>query len=262
VQCVSAIGLKFCNGFTVNPGLIIVVAIVPAAYFIWLWQQARLKPEPWTIIVLLFGFGALSTILALVINSLLGIAAAPFLAGLVEEPCKIFGVFYLAKHKRYGKEFDGPMDGLVWGAAAGAGFAIVESTGYLVIPIIGSQFNIDVGQTVAGALLIRNLVGPGHMIWTGIVAWWLGIVKATRGTITRRDLIPGLAIAIVLHGLWNGLGIISFITLLPAYAYIFHKLATEAHREEIIWGYAAMRAQETHSKLPRIPGLSELRNPR
>jgi RsiW-degrading membrane proteinase PrsW (M82 family) len=206
-----------------------------------------LKTEPLTLIVLLFGFGALATILAIGLELAFMPQGALFLAGVFEEPSKILGVYYIATRKRFHKEFNGPMDGLVWGAAAGAGFAIVESTEYLVAPLIRGQLGIPGASTlIVVSLLLRNFSGPMHMVWTGIVAWWLGLVKASRGRFTGRDLIPGLFVAIVLHGLWNALDLVSLIILLPIYVYLFRKLAKEAHREELAWGYQSIQVPKLH----------------
>ena len=246
-QCQSIWGAQNCNSFQFNPGVVIGVAVLPAFYFGWLWRQSRLKTEPLTLIVLLFGLGALSVLLALGFEVAVLPRGYAFLAGVIEEPCKILGVYYVATRRRFHKEFNGPMDGLVWGAAVGAGFAIVESAGYLVRPLILGQLAFpEASSTIASDLIIRNLAGPGHMVWTGIVAWWLGMVKASRGGFSRRDLIPGLSIAVIFHGLWNALGLFSILLLLPIYAYLFHKLAKEAHREELAWGYQSSQIPKLH----------------
>ena len=46
--------------------------------------------------------------------------------GFIQEFAKILGVVIIARHKRH----DSEMDGLILGAAAGMGFAALESNGY------------------------------------------------------------------------------------------------------------------------------------
>jgi RsiW-degrading membrane proteinase PrsW (M82 family) len=55
------------------------------------------------------------------------------------------------------------------------------------------------------------------------------------------DLIPGLVVAMLIHGLWNGLphiiGIFVLLMSIPI-AFWMYKFSKEASRDEALWGYA------------------------
>ena len=226
----------YCADFSAYPIAPLLVAVFPGLFFLWLYRQDRFESEPWSLLLLLFGFGAISTIIALLLNSSLG--EPLYLVGFVEEPCKILGVALVVFNKKYGKEFNGPMDGLVWGAAAGAGFATVESTEYfLKFQLLSLFAPVNPGEEA----LVRNVAGIGHLVYTGIACWWLGMAKARRGKITLLDLIPGLTIAIFMHGVYDEASTANPLILpfgiLAVFVAFFVKAVREAHMEEVTWGF-------------------------
>lgn len=101
-------------------------------------------------------------------------------------------------------EFDGPADGLVYGAAVGLGFAFNENNFYFLNT--ATQENIEAGRTV---LELRegffNLGTMGHAIYTGIFGAGLGLATWSR---TRTGQIGwpilGLGVAMLLHAFNNG----------------------------------------------------------
>lgn len=204
----------------------------PLVYLFWIYRNDRFEREPLPLIALTFGWGAISPFLIFVlyyIFPLLDVLPAAIAAPVVEEPLKILGVFWLAKHPRLGKEFNDHLDGIVFGAAAGAGFAGIENILYIL------KYAPDTGFFLI--TLLRSL--PMHLVYTALAGRWLGLAKVRNGRIERIDLIPGLAVAMVLHGLWNlGLGLIWILMLLVLYVYVLHKLIKEAWRDEMLWGYA------------------------
>jgi RsiW-degrading membrane proteinase PrsW (M82 family) len=122
-------------------------------------------------------------------------------APLVEEVVKGAGVIvvYLVVRER----FEDAMDGFVYGAVCGIGFAIVEDVFYLMAVFGGSPAGVLHG------FLVR-VVGGGiysHVLFTGLVGLGIGIVVAQRstGSLARRlALCAGLFAAAVLgHFLWN-----------------------------------------------------------
>jgi RsiW-degrading membrane proteinase PrsW (M82 family) len=73
-----------------------------------------------------------------------------------EESTKLWGVLLIAKRGRH----TSGLDGVVFGAAAGMGFAAFESTGYVFTDFLQSGGNIS--EAVALTLL-RGIVSPvGH----------------------------------------------------------------------------------------------------
>jgi hypothetical protein len=133
--------------------------------------------------------------------------AAWFVAPIGEEPAKMLGLLFLAlfvptamRTKR---------DGLLLGALAGLGFTFLEN---LIYMLRGAD------------MLIRTFVcSPGHIMWSAIVG--MGIVlaawkisEAKSGSLSENakkflsvDVLTFLAIAMILHGLYDGVVGISLL---------------------------------------------------
>src|SRR6202030_974588 len=124
------------------PAVIGTAAIAPALLVLWLVVAADERPGPPVQVWTAFFLGAPSI-------SLLGLARAPFLpilaapenpwvaqalhsvfgVALPEEFVKILVIFAISARRR---QFSDPMDTVVYGAAAGLGFAAYENLAYLV----------------------------------------------------------------------------------------------------------------------------------
>lgn len=237
---------------------IIAVCLAPLVYALWMYRQDRLEAEPLELIVSSLGWGAFSAFLVILLWLTLYVVAGvdvnaipAWIGGpLPEEPLKILGVYWLATHKSLGKEFNDHLDGMVYGAAAGAGFAIAENFGYIFSMVTE-------GVPLPWAVLARSTIG--HVFFSGLVGRCLGLAKIRKGRIKVVDLIPGLAVAMVLHGLWNFLvttplldpfwlffyyiggdyGVIIAVFLIASpYYLIMYKYAKEALRDEKLWGYS------------------------
>jgi protease PrsW len=125
---------------------------------------------------------------------------AAFTAPLVEETLKAVGVVLIYLIAR--SELNGLLDGFVYGAMVGLGFAVVENVFYFV-----GQFG---GQPagVLGGFFVRVLASGlyGHVLYSGLtgmgIAWF---VTRTDQRLGRRLLAAGaLCLAAVLaHFLWN-----------------------------------------------------------
>jgi RsiW-degrading membrane proteinase PrsW (M82 family) len=233
----------FSAGFVADTsGILGVLAITmagsfaPLGYAFWMYYSDRLEREPIALVAYTFGWGAFCSILAALINTPLLLVGGPayIVAPLVEEPLKIIGVYLLITKSRLGKEFNNHMDGLVYGAAAGAGFGAVENFAY-----IARNAPFGAGSIIS-AVLVRSTTPIMHAFSTGFVGRWLGLSKVRRGQIIWLDLIPGLVIAMLIHGLWNGLpyliGIFVLLMSIPI-AFWMYKFAKEANRDEASWGY-------------------------
>jgi protease PrsW len=123
------------------PGLVTACAIAPALLLLWLVVAADSRPEPPRVVWMCVALGAVSVLpVALVEFWLLhhiAFAANPLLAAgenalriaaVPEETAKIAIIAAVALRSR---EFDEPMDGVVYGTAVGLGFAAVENFLYV-----------------------------------------------------------------------------------------------------------------------------------
>lgn len=143
--------------------------------------------------------------------------------GLLEELCKALPVYLLLL--RPGK-LSNPQTSAFYGAMSGLGFAIAEGAAYSLRYAFGlSRGEIGLGSFVA-ANTIRFVSLPlFHAILAGIVGYFMGLAAinpSRQGAI----LVIGIAIASLLHGLYNtfaggilgpfiiGFSIVLFVTYL------------------------------------------------
>jgi RsiW-degrading membrane proteinase PrsW (M82 family) len=104
---------------------------------------------------------------------------------LVEESSKYLAVRVSVYRSR---EFNEPMDGLVYGAIAGLGFAAPENLLYVL-------------SRGAGLGVIRAVLSvPGHALWGSIIGYYLARQKFTGA---RRSGLVGLSVAVMLHAAFD-----------------------------------------------------------
>jgi len=201
----------------------LIVPVVPA--FLWLWLIYRAdayQPEPKRLVALTFFLGILCTIPAFALERL-GDRIYPFLAeieraswsikgdplrlwpmalgcffviGPAEELCKFLAV-RLYTYRR--PEFDEPMDGIVYSAAAALGFASVENLLYVL--------DWDTGRIRWGMLGLRAFLSlPGHVLFSACWGYALGRLRFHRGY----KVWPLWLAAAGLHGLYD------FVLMVPS----------------------------------------------
>lgn len=162
------------------------------------YTRDKYEPEPKSRIFVAYVYGIVSVVPALII-SLISIdlfIASPLLsaiiiAPIIEEFAKGFFVVQLSKDE----SFDGPLDGLIYGAMVGSGFATVEN---LLYGFAATLTNIDAGVQLAFYRSLPQIVG--HPLYTGIMGAGVGAYKVGLNR-NQYDLIWQ---SIVLHGMWNG----------------------------------------------------------
>ncbi|MFW5937960.1 MAG: PrsW family intramembrane metalloprotease [Halanaeroarchaeum sp.] len=117
--------------------------------------------------------------------------------GPVEETVKLLAVRVYAYRT---DSFDAVVDGAVYGAVAGLGFATVENALYIT-----DAFQ-QVGQAADlfgdGIVAARALAGPGHVIYSAIAGYYLGLAKFNREN-AGPIVVKGLLIAAFFHGTYN-----------------------------------------------------------
>jgi RsiW-degrading membrane proteinase PrsW (M82 family) len=191
---------------TNNPNLFPTVVmigsfLVPVAYVAFFYERRHLSKltMPTTAMSLIYG-GLLGVIAASILEPIfvqkLDTATA-FIIGLIEEFAKILGVLVVARRWRH----DSEIDGIILGAAAGMGFAALESSGYAFTAFMQSNGNLS---ATVGVTLLRGLLSPlGHGTWTAILAAVL--FRESRGGHFRINLkvVGAYFTAVILHGLWD-----------------------------------------------------------
>jgi RsiW-degrading membrane proteinase PrsW (M82 family) len=191
-----------------NPNLFPTVVLlgnllVPAAYVAFFYQRRHLSDLalPTAAAAFLWG-GLLGTFAAATLEPLfirrLDVQTA-FVAAFIEELAKLLGVLVVARWRRH----DSLLDGMVLGAAAGMGFAALESTGYAFTAFLLSHGSLS--ETV-GVTLLRGLLAPvGHGTWTALLAGMLFRESSARRFRLDRAVVGAFVTVVLLHGLWDGL---------------------------------------------------------
>ncbi|MEX0991495.1 MAG: PrsW family intramembrane metalloprotease [Actinomycetota bacterium] len=200
------------------PGWLLAWALVllyAAPVFLLVYVLDLFEREPMSLVVAAFLWGAIAATAfagvanqgwALVVARILGpdVASewtAALTAPVVEETLKVLGIVLIYLIAR--GEMDDIMDGFVYGAMVGLGFAIVEDVFYFMAIFGGQPEGVFTGffvRVVASGLY-------GHVLYTGVTGIGVAYFVSRRGqaTLARRWLVLlGLfAAAVFAHFLWN-----------------------------------------------------------
>ena len=195
-------------------GVLTLLSAIPAlGLAAYVWYSDVTTNEPLSLLVATFLLGVLTANFAAVLNSVaqptfqalgfLGSVAFFFVVvGPVEESVKLLAV-RLHAYRR--DEFDAVVDGAVYGAMAGLGFATIENS-LFITRNIGMTGDIDLGLGLigmgGGITAVRALAGPGHVIYSAIAGYYLGLAKFNADD-AMPILIKGLLVAALFHGSYN-----------------------------------------------------------
>jgi len=173
--------------------------VVSTVFFVaLLWWLDKYEKEPWGLFLGAFFYGLVpAPILAIIFEvaggEVLGTEHLTLgvLAPVVEEALKGLGV--LAIFFLWQREFDGVMDGVLYGATVGLGFALTENLLYLFSP------------TAWEVMLLRILpFGLNHALFTAFTGVCLGLARQSRRPGRWLFLFPlGLGVGIAFHALHN-----------------------------------------------------------
>ena len=128
---------------------------------------------------------------------------------------KIIGVLVIFRNR----DHDLQLDGLIIGAAAGMGFAALESSGYAFTTFLKSGGSLS---STVYITLVRGILSPlGHGTWTAILAAVLLRESAPRKFTLNLRVIGAYVTVVVLHGFWNGIpSVIGMFTPSPIAIFI------------------------------------------
>jgi RsiW-degrading membrane proteinase PrsW (M82 family) len=212
-------------------GVLTLLSAIPAlGLAAYVWYSDVTTTEPLSLLVATFLLGVLTANFAAVVNSVtqpafgalgfVGTVAFFYLVvGPVEETVKLLAV-RLHAYRR--DEFNAVVDGAVYGAMAGLGFATIENS-LFITQNLGTAADMDLGLGLigmgGGITAVRALAGPGHVIYSAIAGYYLGLAKFNREN-AGPIVIKGLLIAAFVHATYNstvgiGSGLIMAFTGLP-----------------------------------------------
>jgi protease PrsW len=197
---------------------LLIVAPTVFFYFLIIRGSDRYEPEPiWLLSVAFFWGAVVSTLTALVFNevgegairaslgagqaALVDASTASFVAPLVEESSKGFGLLVLwAVSSLWVREIDGALDGAIYGGVIGLGFTLTEDV--LYISSAGSQHG---GDAFFQVFVLRTVMaGLGHASFTAMTGLGIGIAaESASGMIKFIAPIGGWCAAVGLHFVHN-----------------------------------------------------------
>jgi RsiW-degrading membrane proteinase PrsW (M82 family) len=198
-------------------GMISAIVPVPLYLVLVLWID-RYEAEPAWMLATAFSWGALVAVFfAFLINTVSGVAVslatnsmraghtfgAVISAPIVEETSKALILFIFFWWKK--DEFDGVIDGIVYAAMAGLGFAMTENIQYYGKAVMEAG-----GSGLTLVFILRGALAPfSHPMFTSLTGIGLGLARQTQNTAVKWIAPPlGLMAAISMHSIWNGSGVL------------------------------------------------------
>ena len=176
--------------------------VVPIAFVAYFYDHVRHREISLPLITACF-----------LVGGVLGVIAAGFLeygtltrldlmgllsVGVIEEGVKLIFPMIMFVAWRYRHE----ADGLLFGIAAGMGFAALETMGYGMVSFLQSRGDIS---TLEQVLVFRGFLSPaGHAAWTGFFCTVLWREREKSGHVTLNFAVIGaFVLAVILHTLWD-----------------------------------------------------------
>jgi len=194
--------------------LLTVVSVVPAlALAAAIWYLDPTGHAPVGLLAVTFVLGVLFAGFAAVVDTFLfqvfrlipvvGFLLLFFLAvGPIEETVKWLAVRVHAFRR---PAFSSVVDGMVYGAVAGLGFATVENTIYITHQFLIAAGTGGTGGPVRAAVSVaaaRAFVGPGHVLYAAISGYYLGLAKFNPDR-AGPIVVKGLLLAALAHATYD-----------------------------------------------------------
>jgi RsiW-degrading membrane proteinase PrsW (M82 family) len=185
------------------------LALAPgAAIALFIYLKDKHEPEPFSLLLLCFLYGSLSTIVTLLISWPVSMVLltkpddvvdqffnAFFKVALIEEFSKFLFVRFILY---YNKNFNEPFDGIVYAVMVSMGFATIENIIYVF------QYGF-----ATGILRMFSAV-PAHGAFAVLMGYFLGKAKFTHRKTVYYSLIALLA-ATTFHGAYDYFWFISYV---------------------------------------------------
>lgn len=212
--------------------LALFASVVPAILWsLFVWWCDRYEREPLGLVIITFWWGAVpAVIFSILVEGVLSIPLRPLhlnsvlldvvessaVAPIVEEALKglaLLALFLMLRH-----EFDGVLDGVIYGALIGFGFAMSENLLYF----LGALMEGGLGNLTVVIFLRAILFGLNHAFFTAITGVGLGLARLSRNAAARWLLpLAGLAAAMTFHAIHNlgtSLAQVNFLTFFVSIA--------------------------------------------
>ena len=195
------IGVDYFRNVNFIPGLIIVGAFaVPFTTLIFFWEMNAPQNIAFyrVIYVVLIG-GILSMLVALVFFDILKNNINPITIGMIEELAKAIIVISFVRYRKYRYI----LNGLLIGAAVGAGFAAFETAGYALRALLSGD-----AANLYNTILWRGIFAPGgHVAWAALTG---AAFCRTQGDhpfklsmVVNFKFLRVFVLVVAMHALWD-----------------------------------------------------------
>lgn len=177
----------------------LLAGILPAIFWLWFWlREDSRRPEPRGMILITFIAGMISVVPTYFIQQFIGKAVQFEYALLILWPFAEELAKYLAAHLSAlrSKEFDEPIDAIIYLMTSALGFAAAENFFFLMRPEFSILSLLTANMRFVGATLL-------HLIASGIVGVFIGFSFYKSQIMKKINLILGLFTATILHSLFN-----------------------------------------------------------
>ncbi|MEM9002732.1 MAG: PrsW family intramembrane metalloprotease [Cyanobacteria bacterium P01_F01_bin.86] len=243
----------------------LMLALPASVYTQLVWSVDRYEKEPPLYLLYAFLWGAIPAIIAaIVFQSILSVpilflfgsssfagefTQAALGAPVTEEILKGLGVALLYLTRRH--EFDGWVDGIVYGATAGFGFAYVENIFYLMGTSSWEEWAI--------LFVLRAMVFGGlHGFWTALTGIGFGLARYTHDRLIQVFVIAGgLLLAIVGHLIHNAAATLVEVTNGTSFGLAFLNYGALAIVMVLLWLVAGIvdRRRLKHYLQDEVPTI-------
>jgi RsiW-degrading membrane proteinase PrsW (M82 family) len=221
---IGFIALAFLFHFTMNektvPAILFLGAFaVPLSTLVLIFEMNTPRNVSLVMVGKLFIVGGLTGLATAMLAYMIPICGN--IPGIVEESAKLLAVILVARGVRYKYE----LNGILFGATVGAGFACFETCGYgfdqilsTLVPVIqaGNVANgfptaqglVQVVENMMANLVLRGVEAPlGHVAWTAIAAGAFWRVKgdkpASPAMLMDGRFLKAFAIPVLMHTVWD-----------------------------------------------------------
>ncbi|MBM7644069.1 RsiW-degrading membrane proteinase PrsW (M82 family) [Scopulibacillus daqui] len=194
-------GVNFFGNINFIPGLIIVGSFgVPITTLVFFWEMnAPQNIAIYKIVYVVLVGGILALLVALVFYDLLRNNINPITIGIVEELAKVVVVIFFVRDLKY-KYI---LNGLLLGAAVGAGFGAFETAGYALRSLLSGSFPM-----LYNTILWRSIFSPGgHVAWAALTGAAMcrvqGDSKFQLNMLMKPKFMFIFILVVAMHALWD-----------------------------------------------------------
>lgn len=183
-------------------GLALIGGILPSLFWLWFWlKEENKKPEPKTILSMVFVTGIFAVILVLPIQKFIltyvdNVNGKLVLWAATEEILKFLAVFVVIYKTKYDHK---PIDWPIYLVTSALGFAALENTLFLIKPL--SMGDNTLGFLTGGLRFLGSTLL--HAVASGVLGLFIGFSLHKRIFSREFYFIVGLSLAIALHSIFN-----------------------------------------------------------